>query len=62
MLIHILYHKPKFKEKILVSDITRYFSDYDGAPTDYNAAREFFQKKFQSLNRSKEKDIYTHFT
>jgi len=50
------------KEKILHSPIKRYFSDYEGDDTDYNAAREYFKARFMRLNRSKSKEVYTHFT
>lgn len=46
----------------MVSDITRFFPEYQGPSNDYHAARDFFQRKFLALNRSKEKEIYTHYT
>ncbi|KAL7409655.1 guanine nucleotide binding protein, alpha subunit [Mrakia frigida] len=52
-----------FREKLKThSQIEQYFSDYKGPPGDYLQGREFFQKKFQRLNRLTSKEVYCHFT
>ncbi|KAJ7627392.1 heterotrimeric G-protein alpha subunit, GPA1-like protein [Roridomyces roridus] len=50
------------REKVERSPIATYFSDYQGGPS-YDAACEFFLKKFTSLNRrGDKKQIFTHLT
>lgn len=52
-----------FKQKVLVSPITRYgFMDYSGGPDDWRAASKYFMDKFRALNRNPQKEIYGHFT
>ncbi|KAI9005632.1 guanine nucleotide binding protein, alpha subunit [Hyaloraphidium curvatum] len=50
-----------FKEKLSKSPLQKYFPDYTGGD-DYEAACEYFQRRFVSLNQNEEKQIYTHFT
>ncbi|KTW29418.1 guanine nucleotide-binding protein subunit alpha [Pneumocystis carinii B80] len=50
-----------FREKLSVSPMKNYFSDYTGGD-DYNAACDYILNKFTSLNQSNTKQIYTHFT
>ncbi|KAI9228044.1 MAG: putative Gpa2-guanine nucleotide-binding protein alpha-2 subunit [Piptocephalis tieghemiana] len=51
-----------FKIKVASSPVQRYFPDYKGAPGDVTQASNYFKKRFESLNRSPEKTVYTHFT
>lgn len=51
-----------FKIKLRHSRIADYFPEFDGDQEDQNAAISFFQGKFVQLNRSPNKDIYTHYT
>ncbi|QSL64311.1 hypothetical protein MERGE_001611 [Pneumocystis wakefieldiae] len=50
-----------FREKLSVSPMKNYFSDYTGGD-DYNAACDYILNRFVSLNQSNTKQIYTHFT
>ncbi|KAL9938651.1 hypothetical protein V8E36_002370 [Tilletia maclaganii] len=50
-----------FKEKLPISPMGEYFSDYTGGD-DYDAACEYIVNRFISLNQSDSKTIYTHFT
>jgi len=52
----------QFKEKMLYSDVQKYFPEYQGSSSDYNAVQKFFRDMFVTLNRSKEKEIYLHYT
>lgn len=53
-----------FKEKIQNSSIREYFPDFpdDENDRDYEAARQFFKKRFLKCNRSKSKEVYPNFT
>lgn len=51
-----------FKEKISEKPVRDYFPDYTGAANDYKAAGEYFAKKFRSLNRTEDRELYVHFT
>lgn len=55
-----------FTEKILQSDIKAVFPDYDGKPKDVMEGREYFRKRFlrlaQKSSRTREREIYVHFT
>ena len=57
-----------FREKLLVSPLSDYFSDFQSPPPNahpddvYNAASEYIVQRFVSLNQSPTKTIYTHFT
>lgn len=42
--------------------ITKFFPDYKGSPTDFEAAKLFFRDKFLALNRSQTKEVYPSFT
>lgn len=42
--------------------ITKFFPDYKGSPTDFEAAKLFFRDKFIALNRSHTKEVYPSFT
>jgi guanine nucleotide-binding protein subunit alpha len=55
-----------FEKKIPHSDIKNFFCDYEGEPRDVRAGREYFKRRFarlaQKAGRSKEREIYIHFT
>lgn len=51
-----------FREKIEYSPVKKYFPDYQGDPTSYKQASEFFHENFKRLNRNPSKDIYVHYT
>ncbi|KAF3940484.1 hypothetical protein ABW19_dt0206171 [Dactylella cylindrospora] len=51
-----------FREKITYSPVKKYFPDYQGDPTSYTQASEFFHDNFKRLNRNPSKDIYVHYT
>lgn len=50
-----------FKKKIKTSPIENYFPDYDGGD-DYAKAISYFGGKIISLNKNKDKQIFTHLT
>ena len=52
-----------FREKVLsgMEPIKNYFSDYGGGSTDITAAQEFFAKKFKSLVRVPNRDVYFYY-
>lgn len=51
-----------FTEKIQHSDIKGVFPDFDGAPKDVEAGKEYFKRRFMRLaqksSRTKEREIY----
>ncbi|KAF2626976.1 G protein alpha subunit [Macroventuria anomochaeta] len=49
------------REKLPVSPLQTYFSDYDGGP-DFTAACEYIMNRFVSLSQHKKRQIYTQFT
>ncbi|KAF9409061.1 guanine nucleotide-binding protein subunit alpha [Podila epigama] len=51
----------RFKEKLPISPLKKYFEDYDG-DNDFESASQFILNKFTSLNASDTKQIYAHFT
>ena len=51
-----------FREKLPISPLTAWFPDYNGEPTDEEAAKQFFADKFRSINKNSNRDIYIHFT
>jgi guanine nucleotide-binding protein subunit alpha len=55
-----------FEEKVPNSDIKNFFPDFDGAPGDIQAGRDYFKKRFarlaQKAGRSKEREVYIHTT
>jgi len=51
-----------FREKIKVSPVSKYFTDYHGPNTDFKQTTHYFKRRFQRLNRSKLREIYSHFT
>jgi len=51
----------RFAEKLPISPLADYFSDYRGG-NNYDAACDYILNRFVSLNQSDDKQIYTHFT
>ena len=51
-----------FKEKITQKPVRDYFPDYTGPEADFNAASNYFAKKFRGLNRTEDREIYVHYT
>ncbi|CAJ0901712.1 15472_t:CDS:2 [Entrophospora sp. SA101] len=51
----------RFKEKLPLSPMVKYFPDYEGG-SDYELACDYILNRFVSLNQSDIKQIYTHFT
>ncbi|KAI8381194.1 heterotrimeric G protein alpha subunit B [Radiomyces spectabilis] len=50
-----------FRQKLSYRPLQNYFPDYLG--NNYDAACEYFRRRFENLNRvSNEKQVYTHFT
>ena len=51
-----------FTDKIKHSDIKNVFPDFDGAPKDLEAGKEYFKRRFMRLaqksSRTKEREIY----
>lgn len=51
----------RFKDKLPVSPMGKFFPDYEGGDS-YEAACDYMLGRFASLNQSEAKQIYTHFT
>ncbi|RHZ59659.1 hypothetical protein Glove_362g28 [Diversispora epigaea] len=51
-----------FRERIKVSPIRKYFPDYSGSNGNFKQSSQYFKKRFQRLNRSENKEVYSHFT
>jgi guanine nucleotide-binding protein subunit alpha len=50
-----------FKIKLAKSSLVKYFPEYEGID-DFEPASAFMVEKFDSLNQSQEKKVYSHFT
>eukprot|EP00002_Diphylleia_rotans_P036018 TRINITY_DN78_c0_g1_i1.p1 TRINITY_DN78_c0_g1~~TRINITY_DN78_c0_g1_i1.p1 ORF type:complete len:352 (-),score=102.98 TRINITY_DN78_c0_g1_i1:352-1407(-) len=50
-----------FREKIQKTDLTVCFPSYKGG-CDYDKATEFIKQRFEELNKTDTKQVYTHFT
>ena len=61
-MILFLNKKDLFMHKINKVPLTVCFDDYNGPANDYDAGCEFFREKFESKNRTPDKEIYTHVT
>jgi len=61
-IILFLNKRDLFMEKIQKVSLNECFSDYCGAPNDYDHGCEYFREKFESKNRCPSKEIYTHVT
>ncbi|KAF9925503.1 guanine nucleotide-binding protein subunit alpha [Linnemannia zychae] len=51
----------RFKEKLPVSPLNKYFPDFEGGD-DYEEASQYILDRFVNLNLSETKQIYAHFT
>ncbi|CAB4482083.1 guanine nucleotide binding protein, alpha subunit [Rhizophagus irregularis] len=51
----------RFREKLPISPMNKYFPDFEGGG-DYDLACEYIHNRFVSLNQSEVKQVYTHFT
>jgi guanine nucleotide-binding protein G(i) subunit alpha len=51
----------RFREKLPISPMNKYFPDFEGG-ADYDLACEYIHNRFVSLNQSEVKQVYTHFT
>jgi guanine nucleotide-binding protein subunit alpha, other len=51
-----------FKEKVYDKPIREYFPDFNGGENELEAGKEYFAKKFKSLNRTPDREIYVHYT
>ncbi|KAF9580668.1 guanine nucleotide-binding protein subunit alpha [Lunasporangiospora selenospora] len=51
----------RFKQKLPISPMHRFFPDYEGGD-DYDQASQYILNRFVSLNLSDTKQIYAHFT
>lgn len=51
----------RFREKLPISPMNKYFPDFDGGD-DYDKACDYILNRFVALNQSEVKQIYTHLT
>jgi len=51
-----------FEQKIMKSDLKKFFPDYTGREQNPDAAMAFLKSKFLALNKNSDKKIYTHYT
>ncbi|KAI8087979.1 guanine nucleotide binding protein, alpha subunit [Gilbertella persicaria] len=51
-----------FKQKILVSPLSKWFPDFEGDDKSFEQTSEYFKNRFQSLNQNPSKRVYAHFT
>jgi guanine nucleotide-binding protein G(i) subunit alpha len=51
-----------FKQKILITPISKRFPDYIGGDDNYELVSQFILNTFLKLNRMKTKPVYSHFT
>ncbi|KAI7891026.1 guanine nucleotide binding protein, alpha subunit [Mucor mucedo] len=51
-----------FKQKILVSPVSKWFPDFKGDDSDFEQTSMFFRKRFQRLNQNPSKQVYAHNT
>ncbi|KAG0209146.1 guanine nucleotide-binding protein subunit alpha [Mortierella sp. GBA30] len=51
----------RFKEKLPISPMNKYFPDFEGGD-NYDLASQYILNRFVSLNLSETKQVYTHFT
>ncbi|KAG0272334.1 guanine nucleotide-binding protein subunit alpha, partial [Linnemannia gamsii] len=51
----------RFREKLTISPLKKYFPDFNGG-NDYEEASQYILQRFVNLNLSDKKQIYAHFT
>lgn len=51
-----------FKEKILVSPVSKWFPDFKGDDKNFEQTSGYFRKRFQRLNHNPGKMVYCHNT
>ncbi|KAJ9481937.1 hypothetical protein VN97_g11518 [Penicillium thymicola] len=51
-----------FKEKVAISPISECFPDFRGSDTDVCAAAAYFADRFRGINRTRDREIYIHYT
>lgn len=51
-----------FRQKILVSPVSKWFPDFKGDDNDFDQTSAFFRKRFQRLNQNPSKQVYAHNT
>ncbi|KAG1471746.1 hypothetical protein G6F56_001947 [Rhizopus delemar] len=51
-----------FKKKILISPLSKWFSDFEGDNCSYEETVGYFKRRFQRLNQNANKLLYTHCT
>lgn len=51
-----------FREKLSICPISNHFPDYTGGDTNEKAAMQYFADRFCGINRSREREIYIHYT
>jgi guanine nucleotide-binding protein subunit alpha len=51
-----------FKEKLALSPLSEYFADFNGSNTDLRAAARYFADRFKGINRTRDREIYIHYT
>jgi len=61
-LILFLNKRDLFEEKIKRVPLTKFFKDYKDDPHNFRKCSTFIKRKFETLNRSPGKEIYTHIT
>ncbi|KAI7905664.1 guanine nucleotide binding protein, alpha subunit [Cokeromyces recurvatus] len=51
-----------FKQKILISPISKWFPDFKGDNSNFEQTSNYFKNRFQRLNQNPSKNVYTYFT
>lgn len=51
-----------FKQKLAISPVANHFPDFNGSPTDVDAAARYFADRFRGINRIPDREIYIHYT
>jgi guanine nucleotide-binding protein subunit alpha len=51
-----------FREKILISPVSKWFPDFKGDDKDFTQTNTYFKQKFKRLNQNPAKTVYIHNT
>jgi guanine nucleotide-binding protein subunit alpha len=51
-----------FEKKIAVPPLSEYFTDFNGLGTNLCAAATYFADQFQGINKTRNREIYIHYT